>query len=130
MDEARREAIIEARNKIDLLEGEPRLDLLNETARADDAVAVSAVTGEGVGDLLQAIEDRLAARAEIRRLRLRHSDGGAGLAWLHARMRVLSEDTDEDGATVDVEGDPEDFSRFLRRFPDAGLLDEAAPPQG
>ncbi|MEM1313013.1 MAG: GTPase HflX [Pseudomonadota bacterium] len=118
VDEARREGIIEARNKIDLVEGEPRLALLNETARADDAVAVSALTGEGVADLLAAIEARLAARAEIRRLRVPH-DAGGGVAWLHARMRVLSEDADETGTLVEAEGDPEDFARFLRRFPAA-----------
>ncbi|MEM6440121.1 MAG: GTPase HflX [Pseudomonadota bacterium] len=126
VDEARREGVIEARNKIDLVDGEDRLALLNETARAEDAVAVSALTGEGVRDLLDAVEARLGARAEVRRLRVPHAAGG-GVAWLHARMRVLDARSDEDGTVLEAEGDPEDFARFLRRFPEARA--EHEPPR-
>jgi len=123
VEEARRESILEARNKIDLVEGGERLALLNETARVDGALPVSALTGDGVEGLLDAVEARLAARAEQRRLRIPHAEGAA-LSWLHARLNVLDTETDETAAVVTVEGDPEDFDRFLRRFPAAA---EAAP---
>ncbi|MEO1689253.1 MAG: GTPase, partial [Pseudomonadota bacterium] len=116
VDEPRRDGIIEARNKIDLVLGEDRLALLNETARAEGALPVSALTGEGVAGLLAAIEARLAARAQQRRLHVPHEDGAA-LAWLHARLQVLAVETDDAGALATVEGDPEDFARFRRRFP-------------
>ncbi|MEO0680079.1 MAG: GTPase HflX [Pseudomonadota bacterium] len=126
VDEPRRDGIIEARNKIDLVVGEDRLALLNETARAEGALPVSALTGEGVVGLLAAIEARLAARAQQRRLHVPHEDGAA-LAWLHARLQVLAVETDDAGALATVEGDPEDFARFRRRFP--AVRDVSDAPQ-
>jgi hypothetical protein len=45
-------ARLELWNKVDLLEGEDREALLNEAARREDVVALSAVTGEGLDALL------------------------------------------------------------------------------
>ncbi|APG84347.1 GTPase HflX [Sinorhizobium americanum] len=53
------ERIVEVWNKIDRLEPEVREALVNKAAGADNTVAVSAITGEGVDDLLAEIGQRL-----------------------------------------------------------------------
>ncbi|MGM0584068.1 MAG: GTPase HflX [Pseudomonadota bacterium] len=114
----RRTGMLEVRNKLDLLDGEPRRALLNETARRPDAVAVSALTGEGLPNLLAVMEARLGANEVARRL-LVSAENGAALAWLHARMKVDRSETTDAGVLLDLRGDPEDFGRFFKRFPDA-----------
>jgi 50S ribosomal subunit-associated GTPase HflX len=69
--EARLEAMLEARNKIDLLDDEAAADMRNAARREQGAVALSAVSGEGVATLLDAIdrgldEARFAARCACR----------------------------------------------------------------
>ncbi|PDT39901.1 GTPase HflX [Sinorhizobium sp. FG01] len=53
------ERIVEVWNKIDRLEPEVREALVNKAAGTDNTVAVSAITGEGVDDLLAEIGRRL-----------------------------------------------------------------------
>jgi GTP-binding protein HflX len=65
------------------------------------AVAVSAATGEGVEDLLDAIEAALPA-AGVVTLRIPHGDGAA-LALCYERGRVLSRADDPDHVTLEVE---------------------------
>src|SRR6056297_1059339 len=101
VDEVRRERMIEARNKIDRLEPEARAALLNETARRNDAVAVSALTGQGTQALLAAVEARLTEAAEIRRLLAPVSDG-APLAWLHEHAEVLATRATESGMEIEA----------------------------
>ncbi|HKK36921.1 MAG TPA: hypothetical protein VJ994_11570, partial [Paracoccaceae bacterium] len=55
--------------------------------------------------------------AEIRRLLAPVSDG-APLAWLHEHAEVLATRATESGMEIEARVMPEDFARFLRRFPD------------
>ncbi len=116
VDETRRGAMIEVRNKIDLLEDAERLAVLNETAREANAAAVSAVTGDGVGALLALIESRLGKREEQRRFWV-PSEDGAARAWLHANLEVLATEERDAGAVVEVRGYAEDMDRFRKRHP-------------
>jgi GTPase len=77
------------------------------------AVAVSALTGEGLDRLLEVIDDMLPFDPLIRvRLELSHSDAGARLAMLHEFGRVL--DTHYDGERCIVEAEiPESVRRKL-----------------
>lgn len=60
IDAAEREQrLIEVWNKIDKLSAEERAALVAEAKRRAGVVAVSAVTGEGIGELLRALEERL-----------------------------------------------------------------------
>ncbi len=119
--------LIEVWNKIDLLSFDERERVKNKAAlRPEDErpYAVSAVTGEGLDDLLLAIETRLARGRVVLDVPLASSDG-EGQAWLHAHTEVLSRDTDEEGgAHFHIRVAPEQCDRVLRRFPGA----EAAPP--
>ncbi|HEX7792457.1 MAG TPA: GTPase HflX [Afipia sp.] len=83
--------IIEVWNKIDRFDPEKRADLANVAARRPPerpCFLVSAVTGEGIDDLLAAIENRLAVTRVTLDLSIDAADG-AGISWLHRNAEVL-----------------------------------------
>ena len=102
---------IEAWNKIDLLEGEERRALLNEADRREDVVPISALSGEGVEKLREAISERLHHGAELHSIRVPASDGSK-IAWLHARGDVLEQETQDSHVNLRVRLSPENWARF------------------
>ncbi|WP_137863574.1 MULTISPECIES: GTPase HflX [unclassified Sphingomonas] len=104
----------EAWNKIDLLAGEARDALLAEAARRDDVMPVSAVTGEGVDALIQAVAARLTQGHRRYTLHLDPADGAAA-AWLHQHGEVLEQGMDGERAVYEVRMAPRDYERFLTR---------------
>ncbi|TVQ56161.1 MAG: GTPase HflX [Rhodobacteraceae bacterium] len=121
--EARLEAMVEARNKIDLVDPEERGPLLAETARAG-AVALSAATGEGVDALMAAVEARLAEARLPALVRVPQADGRAA-AWLHARGVVTGRRDGETFADLDLAISERELAQFAKAFPDAAILDRA-----
>ncbi len=114
--------MIEAWNKADLLEPD-RLAALEQAAAlggATPSVIVSAVTGQGIENLLAAIERALLRGSSEVTVSLEPQDGRAR-AWLHANGDVLGEDTDESGVSVmRVRLFPEKIGQFRNAFP--GLM--------
>jgi GTP-binding protein HflX len=96
IDELRRTRIIEVWNKLDLLPPEERAARQAQALRKPGCVLASAVTGEGLGPLLELIEGRLGAEDTIYEILLDPEDG-QGQAWLHDRGEVLTRKTFEDG---------------------------------
>ena len=93
--------VIEVWNKLDLVEGTAREALVVQAAQRDSVDAVSALTGEGVAGLLDAID---AAFAEVRieeTLILPFANGRAR-ARLHDMGVVVGETADEQEYTVSV----------------------------
>jgi GTP-binding protein HflX len=91
--------VVELWNKIDQVDASERERLANLAARrpADRRpVLVSAVTGEGIDGLIEAIEAKLGASREVMELNLDAGDG-AGASWLHRNAEVLARTLDEDG---------------------------------
>jgi GTP-binding protein HflX len=82
--------MVEAWNKIDLLEGEEAERVRAEAARREDVVLISALTGEGLNDLLECAATHLRKGAQIRKVTLSAGDG-EGIAWLHANGEVVSD---------------------------------------
>ncbi len=115
--------VIEAWNKIDLLESDDR-DVAQWRARlpkqpsASAVAAVSAETGEGVETLMAEIEAALAADDEILRLRIAPEEAEA-LAWVHENGEVTDDRTDPDTGVIYAVArlTPPDAGRFRRRFP-------------
>jgi GTP-binding protein HflX len=91
--------IIAVFNKVDRLEGEAPLRGLLER---DDGVAVSALTGAGIDQLLARIDQALRPGVQRVALRIPYSDGPA-LAVCYERGRVLSRSDDADGIRLEVE---------------------------
>lgn len=107
--------LIEVWNKIDAVDDDPRTALLAEAAKRDDAVALSALSGQGVERLREAVAHRLIAATRIRRYCLDASDG-AGRAWLRQHGTVTAEKIGDDGnLVIDVRLNPADRQRFESR---------------
>jgi len=106
--------MVEALNKIDKLDPEARAALVNRSARKDDAVPLSAVTGEGCDALLALIDRRLAESTRPVPLDVDLADG-AGIAWLYRHGEVLERYDDDESAHLLVNLRPDDLDRFVAR---------------
>ncbi|MEO1504577.1 MAG: GTPase HflX [Pseudomonadota bacterium] len=115
VDDQTRDNLLEARNKIDLLSADDRRHALNLSDRDTNAIALSAVTGDGVKNLLREIEERLDDRAEIQWLEFGPSDG-AELAWLYGRGCVLQRIDTPDRIQLQVRMSALDIGRFEKKF--------------
>jgi GTP-binding protein HflX len=115
--------LIEVWNKIDLLDESRRSQLLEIASRRPPAsrpAAVSALSGEGMDELLAAIEMRLASGRPSLTVRVDPADG-AGLHWLYRHAEVLDRASAPDGAVVlRVRVAPEREEGIRRRFGRAG----------
>lgn len=115
-DETRPGRTIEVQNKIDRLTAEDREALANQAANANlPTVPLSAVTGEGIPDLVARIDDILGANDQTRTFEVDLSDGAA-LAWLHAHGEILSQEGEGTHAMVTVTLSPTDLARYEKRF--------------
>jgi GTP-binding protein HflX len=116
-DDGRR--LIEVWNKIDLLAPERRLQLANIVERRPPdgrPVLVSAVTGEGLDGLEEAIDARVAAGRVVLDVTLDPADG-AGSSWLHRHAEVLAKASAADGRlTMTVRVDKEKADQVRRKF--------------
>jgi GTPase len=109
-----RAPLIEAWNKIDLLSGEDGERVRAEAARRDDVVRISALTGEGLDDLLECASVKLSKGAKLRTVTLGASDGEA-IAWLHANGRIESQRTDGVETVFEVRLSDADWARLQSR---------------
>lgn len=106
--------VIEAWNKIDLLDPETRAIRDAEAARRDDVVLISALSGEGVDALAQHLSGGLTSAHRIREIELGMADGAA-IAWLHANGTVEEETLSGERLTLKVRLSDVDFARFQAR---------------
>jgi GTPase len=106
--------LVEALNKIDLLDGEARAAVVNEAGREQASVPISAVTGAGCDALLQLLDARLLDGIRPVPVEVALSDG-AGIAWLYRHGEVLERRDDEATAYFMVNLRPEDALRFAAR---------------
>jgi GTP-binding protein HflX len=108
--------VVEAWNKVDLLDADAREALAQEQETRDTApLAISAVTGEGIDHLLSAIEDRLARGRSHLELTLEATDG-QGLHWLYEHAEVMSRRDEEAETHLTVRVSPDQIERVKRRF--------------
>jgi len=110
--------IIEALNKIDALPDDVRrrLETRSHTgAERARQYAVSAMTGEGVDQLLEAIGDFLGRAGEAREVAVPLSDG-ATIAWLYRHGEVRSRHDDGENARLTVALDAAASAQFERRL--------------
>ena len=91
--------ILEVWNKWDALGSEAREELTPLACGAEDVVAVSALTGEGVEILQERLSALLTSSARVLEVKIPASDGRR-LAWLHAHGEVLSDDPVEGNVSL------------------------------
>jgi GTP-binding protein HflX len=110
--------MIEALNKIDSLPEETRETLQSRCATGAERARqypVSAVSGEGVEQLLEAIGDFLSRTSEAREVAVPLSDG-ATIAWLYRHGEVRSRHDDGELARLTVALDPAASAQLERRL--------------
>jgi len=111
--------VIEVWNKLDRLDGAGRERVLNLAGRQTSdrrPIPVSALTGEGIDRLVDAIEARLSESRLTFEVSIDPADG-AGLSWLYRHSEVLVKDMRDDGSmAVTVRADPDNAARVRARF--------------
>ncbi|HEX3994705.1 MAG TPA: GTPase HflX [Acetobacteraceae bacterium] len=108
LDPGWRSRLVEVMNKADLLGG------VAEVPVRAGGVAVSAITGEGLDTLTEAIDRRIGMGLETADYDIDASDG-ARLAWLYRHGEVTGRRDDEAQIHVTVRLLPADRARFERR---------------
>jgi GTP-binding protein HflX len=106
--------MIEALNKIDLLDAETRAKVKAQAKRGPGTVAVSAATGEGCDALLALLDQALKSGRAIAEFDIPVGDG-ASIAWLYRHGEVLARRDGAKAVHLKVGLDPADLSRFKRR---------------
>jgi GTP-binding protein HflX len=110
--------LIEALNKTDALAPETRRTLQTRCATGAERARqfpVSAITGEGVVPLLEAIGERLASTSQAREVSVPLSDG-ATIAWLYRHGDVRSRRDEGERALLTVALDAAASAQFERRL--------------
>ena len=102
---------IEAWNKIDLVADEERSRLHEEALRRGDVVPISAMTGEGLDALREAMSRSLRHEEQVHDVQLPVSAGDR-IAWLHARGEVLDQKVAENRLLLSVRLSPANWARF------------------
>ncbi len=113
--------LVEFWNKSDLLAPDDAGRLDEQRIRRDDIVLGSALTGDGLDELLSQIDRRLAAALDVIEMAIEASDG-EGLAWLYRHGRVL-ERFERDGKThIRASFEPADRALLERRFSRGAII--------
>ncbi len=115
VDDARRDGMIEVFNKIDQADDEARLRIDNIIQRTPLAVAVSALSGEGLDDLLSMIGRQVGRHERPVRVQLPHHDGST-LAWLYQVGEVMERRDDEQSVWLVVRLDAANAGRLEKRL--------------
>ena len=117
----RLEGMVEARNKADLIDPDLRRALESETARAERACLVSAVSGDGLAPMLAMIEAGLSEARVPALVRLAAADGEPA-AWLHARGAVVARHDSGEAAEIEVLLSERELNQFAKAFPHVTVL--------
>jgi len=99
IDPNKEHRLIEVWNKIDRLDADGRARLKNLAERRPSGqrpVLVSALSGQGIEELIRSIEARLGHRRVVLDLFVDPADG-AGMSWLHRHTEVMEKSLGEDG---------------------------------
>jgi len=107
--------LLEVLNKIDLLEPEQRRGLLSHNGRRE-AIAVSALTGDGIPALLAGLETAVTHGNITLTLKLDAADGSA-LAFAYRHAQVLERRMRAGKINLSLRIHPDDLGRFENRFP-------------
>ena len=114
--------VLEVWTKVDLIDAQTRERLLEENASVGQGrpTTISAITGEGVGDLLSVVEQRLGG--DIRRVTVTIAPAQLSqLDWIYSRASVSGRKDYEDGSvTLTVEGPESSITELGRRLRKAG----------
>jgi len=116
--------LLEVLNKIDLLEPEQRAGLLSHNGRRE-AIAVSAITGDGIPALLKGLEQAVTRDNITLTLKLDAADG-SDLAFAYRHAQVLARRERAGKINLSLRIHPDDLGRFQNRFPRKIAIEQGA----
>lgn len=96
---------------MDLLAKDERDRLIEEAKRREDAVPISALSGEGLAMLRERMAACLRRGEQVHLIRLPVTEGER-IAWLHARGEVIDQKVDRDEMLLSVRLSPDNWARF------------------
>ena len=109
--------LVEVLNTIDLLDHDGREHALAQFGGGSGrAVAVSALTGDGLERLFALLDRIMTAEREVLEVSVTLYDGAA-LSWLYGHGEVVERRDDEERAHLKVALEPADRARFEHRYP-------------
>jgi GTPase len=116
---AKKQRIFEVWNKIDLLDPDQRIALLNvaeRQPRQSRPMIVSALTGQGVDDLLTALEADFTAEHKVFEICVDAADG-RGLNWIYENSEVVARRALNDATIcLTLRASPERAEAVRRKF--------------
>ena len=107
---------IELLNKVDIASDEAKTNAINTAEIKENYIVTSALTGSGLKDFLQLVDDKLSiayARVEVE---VNCSDGKL-IAWIHENSIVVSEVIKEDVLVMNIKIDDVNLSRLANKTP-------------
>ncbi|WP_310497500.1 GTPase HflX [Sandarakinorhabdus sp.] len=107
--EQRQTPMLTVFNKMDALDADSRAAIADRAS--EDAIPVSALTGEGLERLCEAMATLLRAGSRVHDIKLSNGDGRR-LAWLHEHGEVVGRSDTDDAVNVQVRLSDKDWSRF------------------
>jgi len=107
-DDAR---LFEVLNKSDLIKD----DQLDDLKLKEKSSLVSALTGDGIDDLIKKLDDYLSLKSKLYKINMPINDG-AGLAWLYGHGNVIKRVDKDDKTNIEVMLDNANFGRFISKF--------------
>ncbi len=107
--------LIEAWNKIDLLDDEERERVSAEAKRRDNVVLISALDGAGVDTMLDCVGEHLRKGSKVRKIRL-SATAGEAIAWLYAHGEVVGQQSSELETEYEVRLSDADWARFRTHY--------------
>jgi GTP-binding protein HflX len=117
------QVLIDVENKIDLLDAEQRAQIDARVERHESMIPVSAVTGEGIGRLLERLDSLLARADRTVTVQVPYSDG-ALMAWLYDHGDVIKRTDVGEGAEFQVRLSDQDVGKLRKQSP--AVFKEAA----
>lgn len=113
-DQQKHIPMLEAMNKLDLLDGDAAELLRTKVHHNEDMTALSGLTGEGCPQLLERIDTILGEKDQIVEITVPYSDGQT-TAWLHQHGEILNQDSGDDGTKFKVKLDPIAWGQYQKK---------------
>jgi GTP-binding protein HflX len=110
------QVMIDVENKIDLLDADARDQLNMRVERHESLIPLSAVTGEGIGRLLDRLDVMLSRADRTVTLRVPYADG-ALMAWLYDHGDVIKRTDVDEGAEFEVRLSDQDVGKLRKQSP-------------
>ena len=107
--------VLEVFNKIDLLSHDELAEIKRKSVAENKTLAISAVTGEGIEDLLSKIENIVCRNRKVIGYKIDATDGRA-LSWLYSHAEIFERKDFDQTINLRISIEPVNMRRFEQEF--------------